>query len=291
MQPCSIGHRGAYGHEFLDFEVDSTGKLKYHNNSEYKSDQLIRKQAFVSQTVIDEMRKIVLESGILDCKDEEWPKPDKIGKQELVVRVGTKEVSLQTSKIGSYAEVQKTKDPNGLTVFFYLVQDLKCFVFSLVNLHFRVPLPPLRSNPSELIALQKYLKSTTYSHLGKHRAGFQLPDPLAGGAVRLVKLVLAEDELEGLVAGEELAQLHAALVLGVHLGLVLEHLALVVGTGLQVLGFFGEVVVVEHHGFGDHLGGGELLLLAGDAGAGVFFVLAGFDHDYVVVGFGRFHAL
>jgi hypothetical protein len=40
----SIGHRGAYGHEFLDFELDSTGKLKYHNNSEYKSDQLIRKQ-------------------------------------------------------------------------------------------------------------------------------------------------------------------------------------------------------------------------------------------------------
>lgn len=83
--------------------MDSTGKLKYHNNSEYKSDQLIRKQAFVSQTVIDEMRKIVMESGILECKDEEWPKPDKIGKQELVVRVGTKEVSLQTSKIGSYA--------------------------------------------------------------------------------------------------------------------------------------------------------------------------------------------
>ena len=40
----SIGHRGAYGHEFLDFEVNATGKLKYHNNSEYKSDQLIRKQ-------------------------------------------------------------------------------------------------------------------------------------------------------------------------------------------------------------------------------------------------------
>jgi protein mago nashi len=84
------------------------------------------------------MRRIVLESGILECKDSEWPKPDKIGKQELVVRVGSKEVSLQTSKIGSYAEVQKTKDPNGLTAFFYLVQDLKCLVFSLVNLHFRV---------------------------------------------------------------------------------------------------------------------------------------------------------
>lgn len=60
------------------------------------------------------------------------------------MRVGAREVTLQTSKIGSYAEVQKTKDPNGLTAFFYLVQDLKCFVFSLVNLHFRVPPCPLR---------------------------------------------------------------------------------------------------------------------------------------------------
>ena len=84
------------------------------------------------------MKRIVLESGILQCNDAQWPKPDKIGKQELVIRVGDKEVKLQTSKIGSYAEVQKNKDADGLTAFFYLVQDLKCFVFSLVNLHFRV---------------------------------------------------------------------------------------------------------------------------------------------------------
>ena len=64
---------------------------------------MINNVAFVSQTVVDEMKRIVLESGILDCKDAEWPKPDKIGKQELVVRVGEKEVTLQTSKIGSYA--------------------------------------------------------------------------------------------------------------------------------------------------------------------------------------------
>lgn len=61
--------------------------------------------------MIDEIKRIVLESGVLNCKDEEWPKPDKIGKQELVIRVGEKEVTLTTSKIGSYAEVQKTKDP------------------------------------------------------------------------------------------------------------------------------------------------------------------------------------
>ena len=39
-----IGHRGAYGHEYLDFELDSSGKLKYLNNSEYKSDSLICKE-------------------------------------------------------------------------------------------------------------------------------------------------------------------------------------------------------------------------------------------------------
>lgn len=65
--------------------------------------------------------------------------------------------------------------------------------------------------------------------------------------MRLVELIFAEDELERLVAREELAQLHAALALGVHLGLVLQHLAFVVGTRLQVFGLFGQVVVVEYH--------------------------------------------
>jgi protein mago nashi len=74
----------------------------------------------------------------MDCDDKKWPKPDKIGKQELEVRIGNKKINLQTSKIGSYGEVQKTDDPNGLTIFFYLVQDIKCFVFSMVNLHFRI---------------------------------------------------------------------------------------------------------------------------------------------------------
>ena len=76
-----IGHKGAYGHEYLDFEIDSTGRLKYLNNSEYKSDSLISKQAFVSETVVDEMKRIIEQSGILDRSDKDWPKPDKIGKQ------------------------------------------------------------------------------------------------------------------------------------------------------------------------------------------------------------------
>lgn len=138
----------------------------------------------------------------MECKDQEWPKPDKIGKQELVVRVGSKEVSLQTSKIGSYAEVQKTKDPTGLTVFFYLVQDLKCFVFSLVNLHFRVLLSTCRSSPSDRTAIIK--NTISLSLPGKHGLGLRFAI-IAGCAVWSVELIFANDELQALVASEQLA--------------------------------------------------------------------------------------
>jgi protein mago nashi len=46
---------------------------------------------------------------------------------------------VQCAKIGSLLDVQDSNDPEGLRVFYYLVQDLKCFVFSLINLHFKVP--------------------------------------------------------------------------------------------------------------------------------------------------------
>lgn len=44
---------------------------------------------------------------------------------------------LQTSKIGSLLDVQSSKDPEGLKNFYYVVQDLKCFVFALITMHFK----------------------------------------------------------------------------------------------------------------------------------------------------------
>lgn len=52
----------------------------------------------------------------------------------------------QTSKIGSLVNVQACKDSEGLRIFYYLVQDLKCLVFSLVSLHFKVQPPPVLSS-------------------------------------------------------------------------------------------------------------------------------------------------
>ena len=48
----------------------------------------------------------------------------------------------QCAKIGSLLNVQESSDPEGLRIFYYLVQDLKCFIFSLITLHFKIkPIP------------------------------------------------------------------------------------------------------------------------------------------------------
>jgi protein mago nashi len=46
--------------------------------------------------------------------------------------------SAQTAKIGSINDVTESADPEGLRVFYYLVQDLKALVFSLIALHFKI---------------------------------------------------------------------------------------------------------------------------------------------------------
>lgn len=47
-------------------------------------------------------------------------------------------ISFTTSKTGSLVDVNQSKDPEGLRGFYYLVQDLKCLVFSLIGLHFKI---------------------------------------------------------------------------------------------------------------------------------------------------------
>jgi protein mago nashi len=49
-----VGHKGKFGHEFLEFEFRPDGKLRYANNSNYKNDTMIRylqNVAILSDTV------------------------------------------------------------------------------------------------------------------------------------------------------------------------------------------------------------------------------------------------
>jgi protein mago nashi len=63
-----------------------------------------------------------LAAQVLKEDDAQWPEADRIGRQELEIVLGDEHVSFNTAKIGSLLDVQSSKDPDGLRVFYYLVQ-------------------------------------------------------------------------------------------------------------------------------------------------------------------------
>ncbi|KAJ3283312.1 Protein mago nashi 2 [Borealophlyctis nickersoniae] len=133
-----VGHQGKFGHEFLEFEFRPDGKLRYANNSNYKNDTMIKKEVFVSPSMMAELKRIVADSEIMKEDDKLWPSSDRVGRQELEIVLGNEHISFATAKIGSLIDVQESKDPEALRVFYYLIQDLKCLVFSLIALHFKI---------------------------------------------------------------------------------------------------------------------------------------------------------
>jgi len=79
------------------------------------------------------------DSGILEKDDNKWPEASRDnGRQELEVRIGNKHINFTCSKINSFVSVADSDDPEGLSIFYYLVQDLKCMIFSLISFHFKV---------------------------------------------------------------------------------------------------------------------------------------------------------
>uniref|UniRef100_A0A0K0EDD6 Mago nashi protein n=1 Tax=Strongyloides stercoralis TaxID=6248 RepID=A0A0K0EDD6_STRER len=133
-----VGHKGKFGHEFLEFEFNGNGRLRYCNNSNYKNDTIIRKECGVNKIVLDELKRIIDDSEILKESDEHWPEASNVGTQELEILYNGEHISFQTSKIGAIQEVNDCDDADGLRVFYYLTQDLKCLVLSIISLHFKI---------------------------------------------------------------------------------------------------------------------------------------------------------
>ncbi|KAG8409454.1 hypothetical protein J3459_017491 [Metarhizium acridum] len=165
------GHMGRFGHEFLEFDFRVVGDgrsavARYANNSNYRNDSLIRKESMfpgslisrtpylyhfleiiqfltmlpvcVSSSIVEEIKRIIKTSEIIKEDDSKWPQKNKDGRQELEIRLGNDHISFETAKIGSLVDVTESADPEGLRVFYYLVQDLKALVFSLIALHFKI---------------------------------------------------------------------------------------------------------------------------------------------------------
>ncbi len=88
--------------------------------------------------MIEEIKKIVEDSKIMEQDDSQWPEPNDQGKQELIIEFGQKDKKLRSAKIGSFTEVLRSADPKGMEIFYYLVRDLKCLFLSLIGLHFKI---------------------------------------------------------------------------------------------------------------------------------------------------------
>jgi len=50
----------------LEFEFRPDGKLRYANNSNYKNDTLIRKECYVGKAVMEELKRIIDDSEIMN---------------------------------------------------------------------------------------------------------------------------------------------------------------------------------------------------------------------------------
>ncbi|KAM0136056.1 hypothetical protein ACHAP3_004677 [Botrytis cinerea] len=125
----------------FDFRVLGDGRsasARYANNSNYRNDSLIRKEMNISSLLVEEIKRIIKTSEIMKEDDSKWPQKNKDGRQELEIKIGSEVISFETAKIGSLVDVTESQDPEGLRVFYYLVQDLKALVFSLIALHFKI---------------------------------------------------------------------------------------------------------------------------------------------------------
>ncbi|KAG9308624.1 Mago nashi protein [Chiua virens] len=93
---------------------------------------------WVGSLVIKELKRVVEASEITKEDDTNWPKKNIVGKQELEIRIGNDHTTFETAKVGSLVDIQDSEDSEGLRVFYYLVQDLKCLISSLTSLHFKI---------------------------------------------------------------------------------------------------------------------------------------------------------
>uniref|UniRef100_A0A2K5TXY8 Uncharacterized protein n=1 Tax=Macaca fascicularis TaxID=9541 RepID=A0A2K5TXY8_MACFA len=111
---------------YLHYYVGHKGK--FTNNSNCKNDVMIRKEAYVHKSVMEELKSIIYDREIIKEDDALWPPPNQVGWQELEIVIGDEHISFTTSKIGSLIDVNQSKDLEGL----------RCLVFSLTGLHFKI---------------------------------------------------------------------------------------------------------------------------------------------------------
>lgn len=90
----------------------------------------------VSPLIIEQVKQMISDSSILSCDDSDWPTPSVVGRQEMEVVMDGQHVKFVLSKIQSMGEMEDKGE--GMKDFYFLVQDLRALVLSIISLHFKV---------------------------------------------------------------------------------------------------------------------------------------------------------
>mgnify|MGYP001560300686 FL=1 len=131
------------GHEFLEFDIrheprEKFAILRYANQTNYRNEDLIKKEVKVSILVLQEFIDIIRKSQILLESDRNWPKVTRESKQEIEIRYGKNKKLFKTKTIVSLSSIRNEEEKESLKIFYYLAQDLKTLVYSLISLHFKI---------------------------------------------------------------------------------------------------------------------------------------------------------
>ena len=81
----------------------------YYQAIKYSFAYYLYSQAFVHKSVMEELKRVISDSEIMQEDDALWPQPDRVGRQELEIVIGDEHISFTTAKIGSLVDVNASK--------------------------------------------------------------------------------------------------------------------------------------------------------------------------------------
>jgi protein mago nashi len=60
---------------------------------------------YVNEIILQQLLKIIVDSGVLKEDDKKWPKPNSVGSQELELTIEGVNKTFHAAKFGSFGEV------------------------------------------------------------------------------------------------------------------------------------------------------------------------------------------
>ena len=141
--------KGKYGQDFLEVEFHHDGRMSYAYASRKKEQSVVRREAFVTKANLDQLKRLVADSGLTRCPARSFVSRVPNSHQELEISLDGNAVLLSpeapkssSSSLSSLAAAAaregttRNEDKRAKMIahnFYAVVNDVKCLFFSLVG--------------------------------------------------------------------------------------------------------------------------------------------------------------